>query len=245
MALTTPTALVSNFNNTSQTSRTTALFTPSANAVIFAAFHVVGTGNPTDPTFSDSVGLTWNAVSSGTFNSSNRVTVKWAEVGASPTSMTVTADYGAYSASSGSWGVFEMTGHATGAPIVTSSTVTGTGTSTTPATSAAPALAASGNIQLLWVAARSTSCAPEAGWTEIFDKAGTQVELAAYYIGTPGDTSPTATLPGSALWRAIGCEVASGGMTLAASGSELTVASGTATYSGAFNAFRGLVLKWP
>ena len=35
------------------------------------------------------------------------------------------------------------------------------------------------------------------------------------------------------------------GLNLSASGSEVTLADGSPTYAGAFNAFRGLVLKWP
>lgn len=208
MALGTPVTTVSNFSNSATTARTTAAFTPSANAVLFSAFHVVGASTPGAPTFSDSAGLTWNNLFDNAFNSTNRLTVKWAEVGASPANMTVTADYGVFSASSQSWGVVELTGYNTASPVVVGSTATGTGTGTTPATSAVPALSNAADFQLLWVAARSTSCSPEAGWTELFDRAGTQVELACYYIGTPGDTTPSATLPGSAVWRAAALEVA-------------------------------------
>ena len=66
--------------------------------------------------------------------------------------------------------------------------------------------------------------------------------------GTPGAQSMNADL--SAAFTAgasllVSIEGAATALTLAASGSELAAASGTPTYSGAFNAFRGLVLKWP
>lgn len=246
MALSAPSVLTSNLSGSASTTRTTASFTPSANAILVVGFHVLAGSSPPSPTWTDSAGLTWTTITDTGFNSTNRYTVKWAQVGASPSAMTVTADYGATSTSSASWGVVELTGHNTTTPIVTGSTQTGSGTSTTPATATVPALSASGNYQLLFVAARTSSCTAEAGWTELFDRNGATTSLlAAYYTGTPGDTSPTATLSGSAIWRCVGFEVAEGGLTLAASGSEVTVADGSPIYAGAFNAFRGLVLKWP
>jgi len=247
MALSTPTTLTSNSNGSGATSRTTGSFTPTANAVLFAAFHANGSGTPTAPTFSDSAGLTWTGLFDIGFNSTDRVTVKWAEVGGSPASMTVTADYSGFSTNQGSWGVVELTGHTPGAPVVSGSTATGSGTSTTPATSAVPALASAANVQLLWIASRSNASTREASssWLELFDRVGgTNCHLSCYWVGTPGDTSPSAVLAGSALWRAMAAEVESGGLSLAPSGSQLTVQDGSPTYAGAFNAFRGLVIKW-
>ena len=247
MAVGTPTLKASGSRTTGASSDTTASFTPTANAVLWAFFHGRNaSGAPASATISDTAGLTWTSVFTASFNSANRIWIGWAVAPSSPSSMTVTASWGA-TVDSGAFGVFETTGANTTTPVVASSNVAAGSTSTTPASGTVPAMASSGNLQILFVASRSSSSTAEASWAEVFDvvASGQPCHASAYYIGTPGDTSPTATLPGSAVWRASALEVAAGGLTLAASGSQVATEDGTPTYAGAFNAFRGLVLKWP
>lgn len=246
MAVSTPT-VARNFSPTTRTasSDTTSSFTPTANALLVAMFHGLTTQTCT---ITDSTGLTWTVINTATFNSSNRYTVAWAQAPASPSSMTVTATWGASFTGYVAGSVVQVTGHNTTTPLVAAGTKTGSGTSSTFSTSAVPAMASVGNVQFLCCFTRGSSITPEAGWTELVDlNTGVNSELWCGYIGTPGDTSPTATDTGSTsrVYSALAFEVADGGLNLAASGSEYAVQSGTPTYSGVFNAFRGLVLKWP
>lgn len=249
MAVGTPTLKASGSRTSGASSDTTGSFTPTANAVLWAFFHGRNvSGAPASATISDTAGLTWTSVFTAAFNSTNRIWIGWAVAPSSPSSMTVTASWGA-TVDSGTYGIIETTAAHTTTPVVTSSNVAAGGTSTTPASGTVPAMASSGNMQLLFVASRGSSSTAEAGWSEVLDvvASGQPCHASVYYVGTPGDTSPTATLGGSAVWRASALEVAeaASSLTVNASGSEVTLADGSPTYAGAFNAFRGLVLKWP
>ena len=238
-------ALLKNYNTTrTSASDTTTSFTPSANAFLLAVFHGVTTNTAT---VSDSTGLTWNVINTATYNSSNRYTVAWAQAPASPSSMTVTVTWGASFSGYVTGGVAETTGHNTTTPVIAASVKTGSGNSATFSTAAAPALSSSGNRQVIVACSRGPGTNAEAGWTGVIGQAGVNCMTFAAHIGTPGDTSPTATDSGatSRAYAALAFEIADGGLALAASGSELTVAGGAPTYSGVFNAFRGLVLLWP
>lgn len=208
MAVATPT-VARNYGPTTRTAATdtTSSFTPSANALLVAAFHGV-----TDQTctITDSTGLTWNVLNSTTFNSSNRYTAAWAEVGSSPSSMTVTATWGASFTGYVAGSVIQMTGQDTTTPVIAASVKTGSGTSATFSTATVPALSSSGNLQLMYVFARGGAITPEGGWTELVDlNGGVNSELWCGYIGTPGDTSPTATdtAAGSRAYAALAFEV--------------------------------------
>lgn len=211
MAVSTPAVLDSGSRSTASNTDTTASFTPTANALLVALFHARAGSAPASPTITDTATLTWTTVFSSTFNSTNRARLAWAVAPASPSAMTVTADYGG-STSAGSFGLIELTGADTTTPVVTSSNVSAGGTSTTPASGTVPAMADAGNLQLLFVPHRANSSTPEAAssWAEAFDVGvgGATCSSACYYVQTPGDTSPTATMNSSAPWRAMAIEIA-------------------------------------
>lgn len=190
---------------------TSKAFTPAANACLFAHFHglnTTGGASPGVPTISDSAGLTWKTWFSGNFNSSNRQIVATAQVGASPASMTVSANWGS-ATSYGFVAISQTTGHNSTFTFASGSTVQTTGTSTTPNVGTVSALTSTGDLQVLFVASRGASATPEAGWTEMYDAVipGVNIQTAAFMVATPGDTTPTATLNASVVWRAIHFEV--------------------------------------
>ena len=97
MALGTPATAVTPKQQGAGQVITTAAFTPTANALLLAHAHGQGGSAPAVPAITDTAGLTWTLVTSsgGTFNSTNRCLVAWAIAPASPSSMTVSADWGA------------------------------------------------------------------------------------------------------------------------------------------------------
>ena len=244
MAVSTPTSLKTYNTTRTASADTTSSFTPSANALLVSVFQGVTTGTCT---ITDSTGLTWTNINTTTYNASNRYTVAYTQVGASPSSMTVTATWGASFTGYVTGGVFQVTGHNTTTPLVAAGTKTGSGTSATFSTATVPALSSSGNLQVLVACSRGPGANPEASWTSVLGQAGVNCMTFAAYIGTPGDTSPTATDSGatSRAYAALAFEIADGGLALAPTGSDYTAQSGTATYYGVFDAFRGLVLVWP
>src|SRR5690606_33770587 len=143
-------------------------------------------------------GLTWNLINNGVFNGTNRQWIGWAQAPASPALTSLAGDWGAAIAA-GSGVLLEIaSGFDPAVPIVPGSTIAATGTSTTPSAGTAPALADPGNLQLLCESSRANSGSPEASssWTEIADVgvAASQIQAGAYYLGTPGDTSPTSVI---------------------------------------------------
>ncbi len=217
MSLGTPTNNASKSQGAGQVLTSTA-FTPTANALLLAHFHGQGASAPSVPSVTDTAGLTWTLVSNtgGTFNSTNRCLTVWAIAPDSPSSMTVSADWGA-SITGSAMRVVEITGANTTTPILTGSTIGTSGSSTTPAPGTAPALTP-GNVQMLWVSTRAGSVSPEGGWTELYDDTtGGACTIAAYY-NTTGDTSPTATTSSSP-WRAGAAEID----VAPASGGEFTI----------------------
>lgn len=226
----------------------TRVVTPVDNSLLVAC--AVGRNGSSygGPSVSDSGGLTWTQrVMLGINGNATRISIHTAPVTTSPGSDTITWDHGTTILGS-SRAVLSVTGHNVSAPFV-GSAVTTSATSTGPNAGTVASLTNASNGQLLIVGHhRATADATaEAGWTELCDVAGaTPAEgLAVYSKIASGDTTPTATLGSSVIWGTIYLEVADGGLVLSASGSQLTAQDGTPTYAGAFNAFRGLVLKWP
>lgn len=91
MALGTPTELA--VAGATASSVTTASFTPTANAIIFA-FAVNRNTSASIPTISDSLGGTWNAMNAGHDGTGIAARVFWQQIGGSPASMTVTVQGG-------------------------------------------------------------------------------------------------------------------------------------------------------
>lgn len=234
--------------NASDTDATayTRVVTPVDNSLLLAIAVGRHSTSVAAPTVTDTGGLTWTNRGSMIINGTTRITVDSAPVTTSPGSDTVTWTY-ATTILGCSRAVLSVTGHNTSSPFV-GSAVTKTATSTGPNAGTVASLTDANNGQLLIVGHhRATADATaEAGWSELCDVAGaTPAEgLAVYSKIASGDTTPTATLGSSVIWGTIYLELANGGLALSASGSEYTVASGTPTYAGAFNAFRGLVIKW-
>ena len=91
MALGTPTELAA--AGATASSVTTASFTPTANAIIFA-FACNRNTSASIPTISDSLGGTWNAVNAGHDGTAVGARLFWQQIGGSPASMTVTVQGG-------------------------------------------------------------------------------------------------------------------------------------------------------
>lgn len=187
---------------------TSADFTPEASALLFASFHANAGTAPASPTIGDSQGLTWINVFNSTFNSTNRTRLAWALAPASPSLMSVWADWGG-TTNGGSFTVSQSTGYHSTTTFASGSTVQATATSTSANVGTVPGMASTGNRQVLYVFTRSTTLSADAGWTEQADVApgGEVVSTAIYTIGTPGDTTPTATV-GNSPWRAMHFEIA-------------------------------------
>lgn len=208
MALGTPTTPTAAVHTTSSQTVVSGSFTPTANALLIC--HVNGQNGtaPSVPTISDSGGLTWTLITSsgGTFNSTNRCVSVWAIAPASPSAITVQADWGA-SITGSCLALVQITGADATTPILAGSTAGTSGSSTTPAPGTVPAITV-GNVQLLMVATRAASSSPESGaWTELYDHSTGGACAVAGYYSTAGDTSPTSTTS-SAPWRAVAFEVA-------------------------------------
>ena len=249
MAIGTPTLLTAgNDTSNSVASYSTASITPTANEVVVLYVHLnigsgtAGTITPTHPSITFS-----SAVKSRLFNGTlRRIEMFTGVASSSPSASAITLTPSSATQTGCSWVVQQWTGVDTTTPVVQSNS--GSGTSTTMSTTLSAF--ASGNNATAAGYAQDGSVTFTAGtnFTQLGNTsvATPTVRLAgAYYLGQ--DTTPDATSTASSTYGFIAAELnaAATTLTLNASGSELAVASGTATYSGAFNAFRGLVLKWP
>ena len=223
--------------------------TPSDDSVVYYCVSARAGSTPGTPTASDTSGATWSVVGNRAQSPMRTVVFRAKFSGTSPGSITVTVDWGA-NVSACSQGLIQ----ATGADLTTPEAVAATtlsGTSTGPNVGTLSGLVSANNGRLIVVGhARGTADAtPEGGWTERFDvaTATTASGICAATLTGSDDTTPTYTLGSSVVWMAIAIEVSAAvtTLTVSATGSELTTASGTPTYSGVFNAFRGLVLVWP
>ena len=197
-------------SGTFRSNETSGDFTPEANALLLAWWSGCSNGGtaPATVNVGDSAALSWVTVDNNAFNTSNRVVGWYAVAPASPSAMSLW-----FSASTAygqvCYSVSQATGHNPSAPVVSASTVGAGATSTTPGVTVS-ALASSGNLQCLFVASRAASATAEAGWAESADTSvsGSPCHLALYTIGTPGDTTPSATLSSSVPWRARALEIA-------------------------------------
>lgn len=188
---------------TVRSNETTGDFTPVANAVLTAWWSGQTTIAPTTVNIADSAGLSWTTFSDNAFNTTNRAVGWYALVGGSPSAMSVWFS-AATAVAAVCYDLSQTTGANPVSPVVSASTFGAGGTSTTPNTGTVAAMSSAGNIQVLFVASRAASCSPEAGWVESVDTSvpAGSCHLAIYTIGTPGDTTPTATISSSVPWRA-------------------------------------------
>lgn len=171
---------------TTGTSTATASFTPNANERLFAFIYCRNGSAYVDPTISDSAGLTWHQVG-GDFDGAAanpfiRARLYWANVGGSPSSMTVTCTVG----TSTQHGVTVIQVPMDADPDVAnvssginaagdpSATITGT-----PAAAISFAVAQNSNVYT-----------PPTGYTEIVDVAPAS---AAFRIGVAHDLSSPST----------------------------------------------------
>lgn len=203
-----PSLLAVGQNTTVRSNDTTSSFTPEANALLFVAASVLTAVSASVPNLTDTAGLSWATLQNQTFNgSTNRFLLWQATAPASPTAMTVSWSYGT-AMGSRAWIVSQHTGYNTGAPLVSGSTAAAGATSSTPSTSV-PALANAANVQVLWVTSRNATITAEAGWSTstVTLPPATQNSLGLFYLTSPGDTSPSATLGGSSPWRLYAGEI--------------------------------------
>lgn len=195
-------------SGTYRSNETTGDFTPEANALLLAWTSVRSTVAAPTMAIADSVGLSWVTVDNNAFSTTNRATGWYAVAPASPSAMSVwfsaSTAYGAIC-----YSISQATGHNPSAPVVSASTVGAGATNTTP-TVTVSAMASSGNLQCLFVSSAAASSTAEAGWAESADTSvpAGSAHFALYTIGTPGDTTPSATLNSSVAWRARGMEIA-------------------------------------
>lgn len=252
MAIGTPTTLTSGSDTTdSAASYTTASITPTAGAVIFCGvLTTVGSGTAGTVTLTHG-SITFNTLTSTTFNGTGwRISLVQGVVNGSPSAGAITITPSAATQTGVMWVVQQWTGVDTATPVPSSNYKTGSGTSTGPSTTALSAFGSSANAVVAFVAASSPGSDTYTAGTG-FTLLGNPSAMAtptARIVGEyqlANDTTPDMTISVSRAWGMVAAEVKDSGLALAASGSEYTVASGTATYSGVFNAFRGLVLVWP
>lgn len=125
----------------------------------------------------------------------------------------VTADWGSTILTLGK-AYLRIPGANTNSPFGAQTAVNATGgASTTPACGTMSAIASTSNTKILFITSQQVGdgCAPEAGWTELYDKgsAAENLHMAAYYLtdASADDTTPTATLTQSVKWKASGVEV--------------------------------------
>ena len=196
-------------SGTFRSNETTGDFTPEANALLLAwASLRSSVAAPATVNIGDSASLSWITVDNNAFNTQLRAVGWYAIAPSSPSAMSIW--FSASTAYAGiCYSVSQATGHNAADPVVSASTVGAGATSTTPGVTVS-ALASSGNLQCLFVSSVGDSSTPEAGWSESADTSVPALGChhAIYTIGTPGDTTPSATLNASRAWRARALEIA-------------------------------------
>ena len=251
MAIGTPTLLTAGSDTTdSAASYSTASITPTANEVV--VLYVLTTiGSGTAGTVTPTHGsITFTSVTSRLFNGTlRRISMFTGVASGSPSAGAITITPSASTQTGCAWVVQQWTGVDTTTPVVQSAVNSGTGTSLSAT------LSAFGSANNATAAGGANDAAGSGAWTAGtgFTLLGNPAAMATPSVRIAGeyqlanDTTPNLTNSTSTTWGFIAAEMkaAATTLTLNASGSEFTMASGTPTYSGVFNAFRGLVLVWP
>lgn len=178
MPLGTPTELAA--AGATASSVTTASFTPTANAMLFA-FACNRNSGATIPSISDSLGGTWNAINAGHDGTAVAARVFWQQIGGSPASMTVTVNGGG--GSQHAVHVLEITG----ADDVFTNVQSDLDANGDNALTMAAYAASSGCLAYSLVTAGSAMTGPS-GFTELYDQApatNTRVHV-SYDMTSPG-----------------------------------------------------------
>lgn len=190
--------------NAANSPKTSASFTPPANAKLYVfgwCQSAAGiSGDAAALTISDSAGLTWSVVTNGNLPAefSSSAWLWEAQVGASPSAMTVTITNSSLSGSGGAaltHAVVAVTGAST-PTVVTGqahTAVTATGTATLTA-GPLPAAATSGNLVLIFAGANDDSGAnlgAASGFTSLVNGGGPFETVKAEYSTTFAATSKT------------------------------------------------------
>lgn len=221
--------------------------------VLFAMLNTKGS-SPDTPTVTDDAGNTYTQVRTQGFHTSSTPTKRWTVFRMDPlttATVTLTVSFGGATQTGFWWNAVQCAGAKTGANLVVQSvggTTSGSGTATNfnGLFSLASFADATNNAVVAFIGyAANESATKESSATLLRSgnfSSPTCGGISQYQVGQ--NLAPTASWTSSVSAGGIAIEIADNGLTLAASGSELTAASGTPTYAGAFNAFRGLVLKW-
>ncbi|MDQ2995457.1 MAG: hypothetical protein M3R61_00155 [Chloroflexota bacterium] len=198
----------------------TASITPTANALVLIAVENQLSGTPTIPTVTG-CGLTWVQISTCLFDNTftqARITV-FRTLGASPTTGTLTIDFGGVAQSCAGWTVDQFTGVDTtgtdgsGAIVQSAKTAEPAAAATTSVTATLGSAITSGNAA--WTAASweaSETGTAEAGWTALGE--GTHASppdtVKSSWRNASDDNSATTSWTTSALAGAIIVEIKDG-----------------------------------
>jgi hypothetical protein len=212
--------LTSNGSGTNATSYTTASISPASNSLILIAVESDLSGTPPKPTISG-CSLTWVEVIDCHFDQSgtqHRLTV-YRALGASPTTGTVTIDYGATTATGCTWSIdqfqnVDTTGtNGSGAIVQSAKTTEPASGSTTSITATLGSAITSGNAAYTaatWEAAESGT--RESGWTPLAtpNHTGPSTSTASSWRNASDDNSATTSWATSSLAGAVIIEIKAG-----------------------------------
>lgn len=251
MAITAASALALETTATAGTSfATSANLTCSANKLYLACVVNQTSGGGATPSGLTGGGQsTWTQVRTALVGANERMTI-FRALSASPgAAAALTATWSSSQGSFGAIWVIEYAGVLTtgtnGADAVVQSASNTSSSASGLTVTLASFADATNNVAAGFFCNATTSAATAgSGFTLLGNSTG-QSRRFSHEWKTGEDTSVDIT-GGTGRWVGVGLELAADtGLTLAASGSEVTVADGSPTYAGAYNAFRGLVLKWP
>lgn len=252
MAIGTPTiAMVLNATATAGTSFTTTdSLTCSANKLYLALVASSSSGGGGAlPSGLTGGGQTWTQVATTMVTSNERLTLYRALSGSPGAGSPLTATWGSSQSNFGLITAIEYDGIKTsgtnGADAIVQA-VTNSSSSASGLTVTLSSFAdATNNVACGFFMVSSTSAATVGTGFTFLQNGTNQSRRWMHEYRTGEDTSVDVTGP-STRWAGIGLELAADtGLNLAPTGSEYTAQSGTPTYAGTFNAFRGLVLTWP
>ena len=251
MAITAASALALETTATAGTSfATSANLTCSANKLYLACVVNQTSGGGATPSGLTGGGQsTWTQVRTALVGTSERMTLYRALSTSPGAAAPLTATWAASQGSIGGIWCMEYGGVKTtgsnGADAVVQSASNNSVSATTLSVTLASFADATNNVAAGFFCNATTAAATAGSGFTILGNATGQSRRFTHEWKTGEDTSVDIS-GGSGRWLGIALEIAADtGLSLAPTGSEYTVASGTPTYSGAFNAFRGLVLVWP
>ncbi|HEY9338760.1 MAG TPA: hypothetical protein VIQ79_30210, partial [Kribbella sp.] len=210
------TLLTSGTSTTDGSSFTTASITPAASSLLLVFVTNAVTGGA-DATLSG-LSATWTRPVNQAASSSTKLSVHWAQLGASPGSGALSIST---SVATGSivWHVVQVTGHNTAAPVVQTPAATGASSTAASLTYAAAGNAANRLLYACGVAGSATQT-PRTNWAELADLtvATPSCSLETQWRSDATETTGSSTLSVANLWATAGVEIAAAATTTPVSG---------------------------